>query len=294
MIHVIGDSHVMVFSGKEYVPDTVDDRGFLPPFTTYRLGPFTAYNIANKRSLIETVITQNVKAGDSVMFCFGEIDCRAHLIRQSEIQQRPLEDVVRECVARYSALFDVQDKYGVRTLIWNVPASSREDVASGEFSTYGTCEQRNRVTRIFNTMLGEVCEERHLPFVSIFESLVDEDDLTNSEYYADAIHLSQKAMPLILDELRKQGLLERPLETERFPREREQSHRLEIERGDRYSAGEKDRVLVCCGIRDIARIIAFRPHYDFCLLIDADRSLPNTRKRFSEMTRVWLFCRSPW
>ena len=139
MIHVIGDSHVMVFSGKEHIPDEVDDRGFLPFFRTYRLGPHTAYHAEKLRSLIESLVTQNAGTDDSVMLCFGEIDCRAHLVKQSEIQGKSLEDVVAECVGRYAQLFDIRERCGVRLLVWNVPASSREDVESGEYSTYGTC-----------------------------------------------------------------------------------------------------------------------------------------------------------
>ena len=104
MIHVIGDSHVMVFSGKEHIPDAVDYHGFLPFFRTYRLGPYTAYHATKLRTLIESIIAQKVGPDDSVMLCFGEIDCRAHLVKQSEMQGRSIEDIVSECVDRYSGL----------------------------------------------------------------------------------------------------------------------------------------------------------------------------------------------
>ena len=158
MIHVIGDSHVMVFSGKEHIPDEVDDRGFLPFFRTYRLGPHTAYHAEKLRSLIESLVTQNAGTDDSVMLCFGEIDCRAHLVKQSEIQGKSLEDVVAECVGRYAQLFDIRERCGVRLLVWNVPASSREDVESGEYSTYGTCAQRNEATKLFNSSSAKSAE----------------------------------------------------------------------------------------------------------------------------------------
>lgn len=271
MIHVIGDSHVMVFSGKEHIPDLVDDRGFLPFFTTYRLGQFTAYNVEKKRSAIEAVIKDNVKAGDAVLLSFGEIDCRAHLVRQSELQQRSLEDVVRECVKRYSLVFDIQEKFGVGTFVWNVPPSNKADTDYGEYVTYGTGEQRDEANRLFNEILEEECQKKGIGFVSILDHLRAEDGSVRSEYYADQIHLSQRAMPSILSELRKKGLLEALLEAEPLHDVNRGEKAIARETGESRPAQEKGKILLCCGADDIAAIIAARPYYDACFIVEADR-----------------------
>ena len=281
MIHVVGDSHVMVFSGKEHIPDEIDYRGFLPFFRTYRLGPYTAYNSAKLRNLIESIIVQKVGPDDSVMLCFGEIDCRVHLIKQSETQGRPLEDVVAECVNRYSQLFDIKEKYGTRLLVWNVPASSVEDVDSGEYSTYGTCRQRNEATRLFNQLLEGECRKREITFVSIFDHLIDEDGLTRAEYYADAIHLSQRAMPLIVDVLRKQMLLDLPLKAAGHGKD---GNSLPSATNGPESA-EGKRILLWCGIRELAKFIALRPHYDLCYVIEADEAHYRAAERIFKKDR---------
>ena len=278
MIHVVGDSHVMVFSGKEHIPDEVDDRGFLPFFRTYRLGPYTAYNAVKLRSPIESIIRDNVGPDDSVMLCFGEIDCRAHLIKQSEIQGRSLEDVVAECVGRYAQLFDLKEKYGLGLLVWNVPASSREDIEHGEYSTYGTCAQRNEATRLFNKILGEECKNRGVVLVSIFDELVDEDGLTRAEYYADSIHLSQRAMPVMLDAFRKRLLIDVPLKATG----RGQDNDLPHGAADVRRSTEGKRVLIWCGIRELAKLVAQRPNYDLCYVIEAEEAHLREAKRIFE------------
>jgi FkbM family methyltransferase len=286
MIHVTGDSHVMVFSGKEHIPAEVDDRGFLPFFRTYRLGPYTAYQVEKRRPLIESMVKQNVGPDDSVMLCFGEIDCRAHLVKQSEHQGRPLEDIVAECVSRYARIFDIKEKYGIRLLVWNVPASSREDIEQGEYSTYGTCVQRNEAASLFNKILSEECKNRGIPFVSIFDELVDEDGLTRTEYYADAIHLSQRAMPLILDACRKQLLMDVPLKPMGHGQDNDLPHRAA---GLRQST-EGKRVLIWCGIREIAKLVALRPNYDLCYVIEAEESRLRSAKRiFGKDAGVKMF-----
>jgi GT2 family glycosyltransferase/acetyltransferase-like isoleucine patch superfamily enzyme/Flp pilus assembly protein TadD len=267
MIHVIGDSHVMVFSGKEHIPDNVDEGGFLPFFRTYRLGPYTAYHAVKLRSLIESIIKEKVGPDEAVMLCFGEIDCRVHLVKQSETQRRPIEDIVAECVEQYAQLFEIKEKYGIRLLVWNVPASSREEIDEGEYPTYGTCFQRNEATRLFNKILSEECKRRGVVFVSIFDKLIDEEGLTKTEYYADPIHLSQRAMPLILEVLRNQMLIDAPLRAAGHDRH---SHPLN-QTADSGQHAKEERVLIWCGIGEVADLIAYRPNYDRCYLIDTER-----------------------
>jgi tetratricopeptide (TPR) repeat protein/GT2 family glycosyltransferase/acetyltransferase-like isoleucine patch superfamily enzyme len=141
-----------------------------------------------------------------IMFVFGEIDCRAHLLKQSELQKKSVDAVVLECVDRYFEIFKIAGQYGIPLLAWNAPASSREDVQCDAYSTHGSCKQRNEVTELFNRRLKSRCEENGVIFVSVFDKLVDRDGLTNTAYYLDDIHLSQAVMPLILDELRRQGI----------------------------------------------------------------------------------------
>jgi hypothetical protein len=201
MVHCIGDSHVFVFTGVDS-----GGRDNLPFFRTHRLGPFTAYNVIKRVDLIHDTIKAHVKTGDIIMFCFGEIDCRVHLLKQSEIQQLPLDQVVDNCVQRYFNIFEITKQHGFQLMAWNVPPSSREHVENGEFTTYGSCKERNEVSRLFNSRLQLRCQKHGVIFMSIFDKLLAEDGLTNPFYYLDNIHLSSKAIPFILEEFEKQGI----------------------------------------------------------------------------------------
>jgi hypothetical protein len=153
MIHCIGDNHVYIFSGV----DILGGNDVLPFFKTYTLGSHTAYNVIKRRSLIEQIITKEVGPNDMIMFCFGEIDCRAHLLKQAALQKKSLTSIVSECVDRYFGIFHIAKQYGVPLLAWNVPPSSREDVKSEEYNTYGSCKERNRATQLFNNSLQKHC-----------------------------------------------------------------------------------------------------------------------------------------
>lgn len=143
------------------------------------------------------------------MLCFGEIDCRAHLLKQSVRRQKDIENTVKDCVDRYlKVILEIQTA-GFSLMVWNViPSIAKEITHTVKFPVYGTCEERNKITALFNLYLGNLCYRFRIPFISIFDKLVNDAGLTRTEFYLkDEQHLSQKAMPLALFEFNKNGIL---------------------------------------------------------------------------------------
>lgn len=218
-IHCIGDSHACVFNGKDEICDLYhsnmypnDEINLLPYFKTYRLGSLTAFNLRKKYEFLTSVLDSiDLLEDDKIMFCFGSVDAECHLMRQTEIQNRSIEDIVSECVNFYmEVLLSIKQKYKNQLLVWNVVPSWPED------KLYDGCKVnlnlsnliRNNVGRLFNQYLNDLCVKNGIVFVSIFDKLLNEDGTTNSDYILDHIHLNQKAMPFIIDELRKKSLIE--------------------------------------------------------------------------------------
>ena len=92
---------------------------------------------------------------------------------------------------------------------------------------------------------------------------------TETGYYADAIHLSQRAMPLILEALRSQMLLDVPLKAAGFGENGDLRHGT----AKITEAAPGAKVLIWCGVREIAKFIASRPNYDLCYVIEAEKAL---------------------
>ena len=209
-IHCIGDSHSAVFSGEEKMqpiwPESASN--LIPYFKTYRIGPATAYQIHTKQNIIENlIIREKVSEDDKLMFCFGEVDNRAHLIKQSRIQERSIDDITYECVSRYMNATLYYKKFNREIIIWGPHASwSDEKPYSGP--SYGSNIERNNVTKIFNEYLHKFCLKNNFKFVSIFEEMLNSDGTTNPYYFMDNIHLSQTAMPTIIEKLKKLNLID--------------------------------------------------------------------------------------
>ena len=210
VVHVIGDSHAALFSGRDSMIDAWPRSSRDPSgrFRAYRLGPVLTYRLSDlaatargREKLLATLAYGPVPPRGTVMLCFGEIDCRYHLLRQAESQGRGVEEVVSECVARYARVVLEVQAMGFATCVWGViPAN---EVAPGEedpeYPFRGTAHERSAVARIFNGLLADRLEPHGVPVISIFDSLVGPDGLPRRGYYMDPVHLSQAALPLAIE-----------------------------------------------------------------------------------------------
>jgi len=214
MIHCIGDSHSAVFSGVEEMQPCWPEpaANTLSNFKSYRIGPATAYQIINKQPIIESLIDSiDLDVNDKLMFCFGEVDIRAHLIKQSKIQDKPVNDLVIECVDRYIKALSYYKKYNTEIVIWGPIASwsSEKEYTGGP--TFGTNQERNWTTFAFNLALQFACLNEGFKFVTIFYDMVTDSMKTIPDFLDDwegsHMHLSQRAMPNILKSFTLRGLI---------------------------------------------------------------------------------------
>lgn len=208
IIHCIGDSHASFFSGYDEIQPQFPDqsRNLYPFFRSYRLGAVLAYNLVNlntreqgREKLLDLI--SSLDTGAAVLLCFGEIDCRCHLLKQADIQNQPLEAVVGNCVKNYFSAVDELIERKFKVLVWGVIPSARS--SNEDYPTYGSMEQRNECTAQFNRQLKEECLKRGIAFISIFDNLINGQKETKLEYYFDTIHLGQVARYMVLKEFKK-------------------------------------------------------------------------------------------
>ncbi len=214
IIHCIGDSHVTFFSGFHRVQSMWPIKSFnkFSFLKSYRLGPVLAYNLCsfktrfNGREKLLYLSSHILPLGCKVLFCFGEIDCRAHIIKQVEISGKDIHEIIRECVDRYFSVIKETKEKGFDILVFNVIPSGIIDQVSykpDDFPFYGTNLERNKVSKYFNKYLEQKLNKHNIIFIDIIDKLVFENYETNPSYFFDSAHLGQKAMPLFVNELLK-------------------------------------------------------------------------------------------
>lgn len=217
-IHAVGDSHAMFFSGYDKIqpnwPEKSNNR--LPHFAAYRLGAVLAYNLCEYKTKMKGreklfLLLKQIPKKDTILLCFGEIDCRVHLLKQAKIQNKDIYATTKECVGRYFQVIQEIKNKGYNIAIWNAPPSSPNQTENPEYPQYGSCKERNDVTMIFNSLLGELLEKEKIPFISIFNKLINKKGITRSEYLMDGVHLSQAAMSYAINEINKNLNLSIPI-----------------------------------------------------------------------------------
>jgi len=206
MIHCIGNSHANFFTDTH--PGTVDKWNTKGFFSSMSIGPVIAYNFIDNHldKLIEAIDSiGNLKKSDKILLVVGEVDCRWHLPAQIHLQKRDMEDVVDECVERFFEVTKFLVASGLNPIGWGGhPTTTTEHDENPRQPIFGCCEDRNDISRRWNHKLEELCLNDNIPFVSIVDSLINEENLTKMEYYRDYCHLdSIKLLPEVTELFKK-------------------------------------------------------------------------------------------
>ena len=215
LIYCIGDSHASFFAGTDRIqpnwPTEVDC--YLPLFKVLKIGSSLAYSLSVEgsrtrgREQLFEVLDTSVPQGAQVMLIFGEIDCRAHVLKQAARRSVPVSVVVEELAQNYFSVVEEAFAMGYEVIVYNAipsrikaPTKSRQDP---DYIAIGSCLERNAAAKLFNQRLAEHCSEKGIRFLDIFDALVHRNGITNTWYYFDTIHLSQRAMPIVWNALRE-------------------------------------------------------------------------------------------
>lgn len=210
IIYCIGDSHVSFFSGIDNIipmwnkNNNVNKSGKIKYFEIFRLGAFTAYNLyrndESKKRIMEALSV--IKKNSNILLCFGEIDCRCHIVKQSEIQNKSIDVVSNECARRYIDTINEIKNNGYNIIVWNIipPYSVKNEC--GVFTEYGTLEQRKNAAVCFNKYIHENINS-DIFFLYIYDKVSDKNGFALNGIFFDEIHLSQYSMPFVIEKLIK-------------------------------------------------------------------------------------------
>ena len=207
-VHVIGNSHVSLWSNtNKIVPQGLHTEDRLPGYKTWHIGPTIAYNFFEHHFLPKVVPICDKyidKQKDYVMLVCGEVDHRVWLPRLIKEKNKPMEEVVLECFHRYFKCFVFLKNYGYKSIFWGShPSTNGPEDSSPDSPVVGDVTTRNNIGVYWNILAEKYYKEQGILFASIFKQLLNEDLTTKQEYMMDYCHLSQKALPLAIEEIKK-------------------------------------------------------------------------------------------
>lgn len=211
-IHVIGNSHVSIFSGASKIINCLPEKSIYRAtddieYHAYHLGPTIAYNFFEHHyPIVRKIIEKNVdKENDYIMMAVGEVDCRWHLPKQAEFQNKKIELIVEECVSRFFRCYLECKENGYKCIGWGSHPSTNQGHSENPNSpVYKDVLTRNKISKEFETFLREKCQSNQMLFLSIFDDLLNKDGTTNMEYLIDYCHLkADKVLPMVTEKIKK-------------------------------------------------------------------------------------------
>lgn len=128
---------------------------------------------------------------DTVVFTFGEVDCRAHIGKQIELG-RSENEVIETLTKDY--IETIHDIRNCRVIVVAViPPTARKDyeasVVNGGFPFISSDEDRVRYTRSVNNHLFELCRKYNFIFFDPYEPYTREDGCLRRELSDGNVHI---------------------------------------------------------------------------------------------------------
>jgi hypothetical protein len=216
VIYCFGNSHVSIFSGQDVMVPIWPDRStdILPDFRTFRIGPVTAYQAVKHLDRIQDILNETdfKREEDTILFVFGEVDIRAHIVEQSKKQDVPAVIITKEVVNRYFEALNTMRLLEYNVVVFGCIAGFKLKEGGQEppWPHSGTCKERNIITKVFNDQLERKCQSVNIPFISVFEEMLKSDGETKVKYLdtdGAGCHATTRMLPLILWKFRDAGLI---------------------------------------------------------------------------------------
>lgn len=155
---------MFTFAGLEVIP--------------HHVGPWTMHRIARDGMQDQPTFFGQ---GDSMIFCFGEIDVRCHIKKQALEQQRGPEEVIAELAKDYIGSLQKfgQTRTDLKLFVLSVvpPARAEHIAPLAGFPVIGTDQERASFTRTLNERLEQHCNDVGIGYIDIHTPYADEDGM---------------------------------------------------------------------------------------------------------------------
>ena len=178
-IHTIGDSHsVNGWSG----------------IIQHHLGPLLCYSFGKENINRCDIRNFNIKDGDTIIFCLGEIDCRCH-IHKHITETKTYQDIINDIIDNYFDAIELNIYISQIKLknvcVYNVvpPIQKYNTCENPEYPYLGTDEERKQYVLYFNEKLKEKCIEKEYIFFDIYNNYIDKNGFLRKDLSDGNVHI---------------------------------------------------------------------------------------------------------
>jgi hypothetical protein len=177
-IHTIGDSHSMF--GWRNIPGVI----------VHHIGPKLAFSVGRDGLAIPPEF--GIQGGDTVVFSFGEIDCRCHIHKHVTPETSYMEIIDSIVSAYIGRILELSASLpGVRCCIYNVvpPVQRHMSAENKQYPFLGSDEERRSYTLYFNAALAAACVTHGFTFVDIYDAYATPEKYLNRAHSDGHVHI---------------------------------------------------------------------------------------------------------
>jgi hypothetical protein len=182
VVHTFGDSHS--YNGWSGITN----------IQTHHLGSKLCFSIG--RDGINIKDGYNVNNGDTVIFCFGEIDCRCHIhkhIKEGNNYKQIIDTIVNDYLIQIQNAVKTFDK--LKIVIFNVvpPIQKHNTNENPKYPYLGTDEERKKYVLYFNEKLKQKCIEYKFIFFDVYNKYIDGNGFLDKSLSDGNVHIRDGA-----------------------------------------------------------------------------------------------------
>jgi hypothetical protein len=191
-IHTIGDSHCQ-FGWTGVI--------------NHHLGPLLCYTFGKEKLNRCDIRNYDIKDGDTLVFCLGEIDCRCH-INKHITDSMTYQDIINNIVENYFQTIELNiSNLEIKlknVCVYNIvpPIERYNTHENPEYPYLGTDEERKNYVLYFNEKLKEKCNEKKYIFFDIYDKYADENGFLRKDLSDSNVHIQNG---VYIDNFRKEN-----------------------------------------------------------------------------------------
>jgi len=195
-IHTVGDSG----GGETAQPDITKGQitaskknGWPWNVKHHHIGAVLCFNFGIKKLDLVDISEFDLKNGDTLIWSFGEIDCRCHVYKHVN-ESTTYQSIIDKMIDNYFEAIKLNlNKLSIKlreVCVYNVVPPSRESDCPGIDTPYvGTDEERKLAYLYFNKILDKKCKENGYTFIDVYNKYVDEGGFLIRELSDGWVHI---------------------------------------------------------------------------------------------------------
>lgn len=182
MIHTIGDSHAKIPWEK------------IPSVKVHYLRAILAFSAGRDGLKRVNISNIGLKPNDSIIFCFGEIDCRGHIhkhLTEDNTYQKQIDLIVKKYFDTIKLNKDLI-KFDINIAVNNVVPAYETQTGQRhhpQFPFLGSNEDRKTYVKYFNSQLKKYCDLNNYLFIDVYDKYTDSKGFLNKSLSDGDIHI---------------------------------------------------------------------------------------------------------